>query len=175
MLARQRPQIKQSGFRCFQPGGVSVQRLGGSAKHILRLARVDQRAVEQGERLFEQRMLGADPVQPPRRLPKLGKATLGPAEQRFYRGQIVEQARALLHHRPFFGEVRLLAGLRIERLQLRNDMGEIVPVPRGNGDVDARALKRIRRRAPARIAPRHPCRIAPAKAVQQRAVPGGVE
>ena len=44
-----------------------AQRLGGAGELVFRLARLDHRAVERGERFGQQRMLAGDPVEPPRR------------------------------------------------------------------------------------------------------------
>ena len=109
MLARQRRECRTAAPRPPRAGPDRMrQRLGGAGDLVLGLAGLDQRPVERGQRLGQQRMVGGDPLDPPRRLAaSCASAAVGPAEQ------VVEPAsasrsalRRRLHRRPRLGQLR---------------------------------------------------------------------
>ena len=64
VLARQRPEVEQPGLGKLERGGIEFERFGGGAQLVLGLAPFDHGAVERGQRLGKQRVLGGDPVEP---------------------------------------------------------------------------------------------------------------
>ena len=117
MLACHRAQFEQARLDPVEPLGIVGQRLGGPRELVLGLARLDHCAIERGQRLAQQRMLGSDPVEPPRRAAQARQRRIGSGPQVLEFGKVARQPLALLHVRAGRGEFLLLTHHRRERGQ----------------------------------------------------------
>ena len=175
MLAGQAAQVEQSGLDRVQPGGVEAQRLGGFGQLVLRLARFDHGAVQRLQHGGERFIFACDPVEPAGGLAQLGKATVRAGQAIGDGGQVIGQARALLHGRALLRQSGFLAGFGREFRQFGDGMVEIIAVARSIGHGIARLRQIGRGGAPGGMSDSDRLRLAAAIGVKQRAVAAGIE
>ena len=123
MLAGERANVEQPRLGRVERARVERQRLGRARNPLLGLVGFDQRAVERGQRLGQQRMVGRAALDPPRRLAQLRERAVRPAEQFV---EPVSDSPALSPAciaGALLGQRGLLARLGRERL----DLGEAWP------------------------------------------------
>ena len=146
MLAGEPANVEQPRLGRLQPRRVERQRIGSAGDLVLRLARLDQCAVERRQRSAEQRMLGGAALDPPGSQAELRKRAVRPAEQFVEPGQAFAGLEAGLHRGALLGQPCLLAGLRAQSASISaSGMGKIVAVALGGCELaPAPASNRLR-------------------------------
>ncbi len=171
MLASQRTQFEQPRLRVLQRGRVMDQRIGGGLQLVLGLARFDYRAVQRCQRIGQQRMLTAYPVQPARGRPQQCQWRVRPIPDYAQLLQIARQLLALLHVGAHGRQLRFFACFGGQRSQFgkMRQQQVLVVLRLCNG------VLRLGQRF-ARVAPCRPCignrrAIRPGIAIKQPPVP----
>ena len=175
VLARSGAQFEQPRFYPVERLRIVAERFACADQLVLRLARLDHRAVERGQRFGQQGMLSGDPVQPPRRAAQGRQRRIRSGPQVLQFREIARQALPLLHRRARFGELFLLAHFGFQRGQFGQMRQQQIVIGRRLRNRRACAVERFARRtpcAPGRVHRRH---ISSGIAVHQQAVPARID
>ena len=175
VLAGERAQVEQARLDLVERGGIEHERLARGGELVLRLPRLDHRAIKRGECLGEQRMLGRDPVEPPGSGAQVGERRVRTVPQMAQFLEVAGQLLALLHRAAGFGEPILLAFLGRQRGQLGEVGKQQVLVGLRLLDRPARLVQLRQRRAPLRPCGGDACHVRAGVAVEQRAVAARVD
>ncbi len=177
MLARQGPEGKEPLFGVFKFRGVEIEVLKGAGNARLRIAQLDQRTRQRGQR-FVKHPVGAlgHPVKPAQRIRQ--RAFAAAKAQKFGgAGNIGADLLRPLHQTSTGVEFCFLADLRVQRVQLGHGMAQEVFFGAHLVQRSARGDKRL-----AGVAQGAPCLaggrallLQPGKGIEQIAVPPRVQ
>ena len=170
-----RAQFEQPRLDAVELGGLERQRLGRLLQPLLGLARLDHRAVERRERLGEQGMLVADPVEPSRGGAKLRERGIRAVPDEPQRLEVARQLLALLHVGADKREALLLAFLGRQRSQLGEMREQQVLVGLALRDRGARRLEPYLGRAPLGPGVLDSGQVAAGITVEQRAMAARID
>ncbi len=175
VLAGERTQFEQAGLDPVEFGGIVLQGFGGGLQSLLRLARLDHRPVETGQRLCQQRMLLGYAVEPAGGTAHLRERCVGaiPEGAQFF--EVTGQPLALLHVGAGIGELFFLACLRFDGGEFGKMGEQQVLVTARLLDRRARLFQPCHGRSPALPRLSHARHVTPGIAIQQGAMAARID